>query len=72
LLLHGTADALAPYQHSVELAKALERAHKNYEFVTYRFAGHGFSGTDEIDANQQAMRFLLAHMPAARLMRERR
>ena len=70
LLLHGTADGLAPYQHSVELAKALKRAHKNYEFISYRFAGHGFSGKDEIDANQQAMRFLLAHLPAARMMRK--
>jgi dipeptidyl aminopeptidase/acylaminoacyl peptidase len=72
LLLHGAADALAPYQHSVEFAKALKRAHKKYESITYRFAGHGFSGKDEIDANQQAMRFLLAHLPAARMMRERR
>jgi dipeptidyl aminopeptidase/acylaminoacyl peptidase len=72
LLLHGSADDFAPYQHSVELAKALERAHKVYEFISYRFAGHGFSGEDEIDANQQAMRFLLAHLPAARMMREGR
>ncbi len=70
LLLHGTADEFAPYQHSVEFAKALKRAHKNYDHITYRFAGHGFSGKDEIDANQQAMRFLLAHLPAARMMRE--
>jgi dipeptidyl aminopeptidase/acylaminoacyl peptidase len=70
LLLHGTADGFALYQHSVEFAKALKRAHKNYEFISYRFAGHGFSGKDEIDANQQAMRFLLAHLPAARMMRE--
>jgi dipeptidyl aminopeptidase/acylaminoacyl peptidase len=72
LLLHGTSDALSPYQHSVEFAKALERAHKSYESIAYRFAGHGFSGKDEIDANQQALRFLRAHLPAARMMRERR
>jgi len=60
LILCGTADEL--YSHSVELAKTVKRAHKNYEFITYRFAGHGFSGKDDIDANQQAMRFLLAHL----------
>jgi dipeptidyl aminopeptidase/acylaminoacyl peptidase len=65
LILHGTADDAAPYSHSVELAEALKRAHKNYEFITYRFAGHGFSGRDDIDANQQVMRFLLAHLKAS-------
>ena len=65
LILHGTWDDEAPYSHSVELAKALKRAHKDYEFITYRFAGHGFSGKDEIDANQQVMRFLLAHLKAS-------
>jgi len=63
LILCGTADAL--YTYSVELAKPLKRAHKSYEFITYRFAGHGF-GKDEIDANQQAMRFLLAHLKPSR------
>jgi dipeptidyl aminopeptidase/acylaminoacyl peptidase len=72
LIVHGTADAAAPYKHSVELAKALERAHKDYEFISYRFAGHGFSGKDEIDANQQAMRFLLAHLQASRFVSKRR
>ena len=58
-------DDAAPYGHSVQLAKALKRAQKDYEFITYRFAGHGFSGKDDIDANQQVMRFLLAHLKAS-------
>ena len=66
LILHGTSDESAPYSQSVELAAALKRAHKNYEFLSYRFAGHGFSGVDDIDANQQAMRFLLAHLNSSR------
>jgi dipeptidyl aminopeptidase/acylaminoacyl peptidase len=66
LILHGTADDAAPYNQSVELVRALKRAHKNCEFISYRFAGHGFSGKDEIDANQQAMRFLLAHLKVSR------
>jgi dipeptidyl aminopeptidase/acylaminoacyl peptidase len=60
LILCGTSDEF--YSDSVELANTLQRAHKNYEFITYRFAGHGFSGKDDIDANQQAMRFLLAYL----------
>jgi dipeptidyl aminopeptidase/acylaminoacyl peptidase len=48
------------------LVRALKRAHKNYEFISYRLTGHAFSGKDEIDANQQAMRFLLAHLKASR------
>ncbi|HCC59319.1 MAG TPA: hypothetical protein DEQ47_19065 [Solibacterales bacterium] len=62
LLLHGTADASAPCNHSVDLAKALRRAYKDYEFISYPSAGHGFFGKDEIDANQQTMRFLSAHL----------
>ncbi len=67
LVLHGSRDEMVPYSQSVELAAALKRAHKNYEFLSYRFAGHGFSGADDIDANQQALRFLLAHLNASRL-----
>jgi dipeptidyl aminopeptidase/acylaminoacyl peptidase len=32
LILHGTRDDVVPASHSVELTKALKRAHKNYEF----------------------------------------
>ena len=66
LILHGTGDDSAPYGYSVELAKALKRTHRDYEFISYRFAGHGFYGKDEVDANQQVMRFLLAHLKAPR------
>jgi dipeptidyl aminopeptidase/acylaminoacyl peptidase len=66
LILHGTSDPLAPYSQSAELAKALARAHKDYEFLSYRFAGHAFSGKDDIDANQQVLRFLSAHLKTPR------
>jgi len=48
------------------LAKALARAHKDYEFMSYRFANHAFSGKDDIDANQQVLRFLSAHLKTSR------
>lgn len=60
LLLYGTRDPF--YEHSVELAKALKQNGKPYEYLTYRFAGHGFAGKDSIDANQQVLRFLTAHL----------
>jgi len=63
LILHGTADGT--FGHSVELVKALDRAHKTCEFVRYRSAGHGFAGKDDIDANQRALRFLRAHLSAS-------
>jgi dipeptidyl aminopeptidase/acylaminoacyl peptidase len=65
LILHGTGDDAVPYSQSVELANALERAHKDHEFIAYRWAGHGFSGKDDVDSKQQAMRFLLSHLKAS-------
>jgi hypothetical protein len=32
------------------------------EYITYRFAGHGFQGADDANANEQTMRFLLTHL----------
>ena len=60
LLLYGTRDPF--YGHSVELAKLLKQKGKSYEYLTYRFAGHGFRGKDSIDANQQILRFLSGHL----------
>jgi dipeptidyl aminopeptidase/acylaminoacyl peptidase len=64
LILHGDADREAPYEQSVEMAEALKGAHKDCEFITYKGAGHGFVGNDEIDAMQQSLRFLSAHLKA--------
>jgi dipeptidyl aminopeptidase/acylaminoacyl peptidase len=64
LILHGDADREAPYEQSVEMAEALKRAHKDCEFITYKGAGHGFVGNDEIDAMQQSLRFLSAQLKA--------
>jgi dipeptidyl aminopeptidase/acylaminoacyl peptidase len=62
LILHGDADREAPYEQSVEMAEALKAAHKDCEFITYKSAGHGFVGNDEIDAMQQSLRFLSTHL----------
>jgi dipeptidyl aminopeptidase/acylaminoacyl peptidase len=62
LILHGDADYEAPYNQSVEMAEALKQAHNECEFITYKHAGHGFADNDEIDAMQQSLRFLSAHL----------
>jgi dipeptidyl aminopeptidase/acylaminoacyl peptidase len=55
---------MVPYQQSAELAQALERAGKDHELITYKGARHNFAGKDEIDANQQILRFLKVHLMA--------
>ena len=65
LILFGTNDHPG-YEQSIELDKALKQANKNYQYLTYPNAGHGFAGKDEIDGDQQAMRFLLSHLAADR------
>jgi dipeptidyl aminopeptidase/acylaminoacyl peptidase len=64
LILHGTADQMVPYHQSADLAEALKRAGKEHELITYKGARHNFAGKDEIDANQQILRFLMAHLMA--------
>jgi dipeptidyl aminopeptidase/acylaminoacyl peptidase len=66
LILHGTADQRVPYHQSADLAEGLERAGKEHQLITYKGAGHNFAGKDEIDANQQILRFLLAHLTPAK------
>ena len=49
LLVHGDDDQRVPYKQSKLMADALAKAGKNYEFITLKGEGHGFSS----DANMQ-------------------
>ncbi len=40
LLVHGTNDGTVPYKHSVRMARALQKANKEYYFVSINGAGH--------------------------------
>lgn len=60
LALYGEHDP--DYDEATALHQSLEKAHKNFEYISYRSAGHGFEGADDLDATQQAMRFLRAHL----------
>ncbi len=67
--IHGDADDVVPYQHSVRLHKALERAGVANELVTIKGGGHGyFSDADTLKAYDKIWEFLAAHLlkvPAA-------
>jgi dipeptidyl aminopeptidase/acylaminoacyl peptidase len=43
LLVHGVQDANVPRAQSVTLARALERAGRNFEFVEYDLAEHSIT-----------------------------
>ncbi|KAL7031758.1 hypothetical protein ACKWTF_007126 [Chironomus riparius] len=46
-LIHGLADATAPYHHSVQLAKALTSAGKIFRYTSYADEGHDLRGVQE-------------------------
>ena len=54
LILHGTADSIAPVSYSERAAEVFPDA----ELVTYKGANHGFRGKDEINSENQAIEFV--------------
>jgi acetyl esterase/lipase len=60
-MLCGTDDEPA-CKETVALAAILKQAYKEYEFISYKGAGHGFTGNDQIEAMQQSQRFLSARL----------
>jgi acetyl esterase/lipase len=68
LLLHGTGDTDVPYQQSVEMAAALERAGVAHRLVTIPDGGHGFDRDAVFDGSppgralQAALDFLVSRV----------
>ena len=60
LALYGEHDP--DYDEALALRDRLVQAHKRFEYLSYPSAGHGFEGADDVDANQQTMRFLMTHL----------
>jgi len=66
LLLHGLEDDIVPPQASEELAQALRRAGKDYEYKTYTGEPHGFQKrANLLDALARIERFFDWHLMVA-------
>jgi acetyl esterase/lipase len=65
--IHGDADPLVPYNHSVRLQEALQRAGVAHELVTIPGGGHGNFSLGEWQRAYAAIeKFLAAHVAAAK------
>jgi acetyl esterase/lipase len=65
--IHGDADPLVPYSHSVRLQEALQKAGVAHEFITVPGGGHGtFSEPEWQRAYAAIEKFLAANVPAAK------
>jgi len=65
LLAHGDKDTDVPYEQSVLMDAALNRAGVEHEFITLREAGHGFAHArkeDYQDVLDRAISFLVQHL----------
>jgi acetyl esterase/lipase len=67
IAIHGDADPLVPYQHSVKLQDALQKAGVPHELVTIPGGGHGNFKTEEWQRAFAAIdKFLTANVPKAK------
>lgn len=65
--IHGDADPLVPYAHSVRLQEALQKAGVAHEFVTVPGGGHGNFTPDQWQRAYAAIeKFLATHVPATK------
>jgi dipeptidyl aminopeptidase/acylaminoacyl peptidase len=63
LLAYGASDRRVPLAHGTDFRSALERAHKEYEWVVYAGEGHGFSKDENVfDFYGRVERFLAKHL----------
>jgi acetyl esterase/lipase len=65
--IHGDADLLVPYTHSVRLQEALQKAGVPHELITVPGGGHGIFPIDQWQHAFAAIeKFLAAHVTAAK------
>ena len=63
LLAYGASDLRVPLVHGTDFRSALDRAHKEYEWVVYTGEGHGFSKDENVfDFFGRVERFLAQHL----------
>jgi dipeptidyl aminopeptidase/acylaminoacyl peptidase len=66
IMVHGDADPLVPYSHSVRLQEALQKAGVPNELVTIPGGGHGVFKAEEWQRAYVAIeKFLAAHVTRA-------
>jgi dipeptidyl aminopeptidase/acylaminoacyl peptidase len=64
LLGHGTKDDRVPFRQAEKMARALRRANKDVEYLTFKDAGHGYEGDDHVRFLNAVEAFLSKHNPA--------
>jgi len=63
LLAYGGADRRVPLAHGIDFRAALDRYHKDYEWVQYPAEGHGFNRDEDVfDFYHRVERFLAKYL----------
>ncbi len=63
LLAYGASDVRVPLVHGTDFRAALDKAHKDYEWVVYADEGHGFSKDENVfDFYGRVERFLAKYL----------
>ena len=62
LLIHGTADDNVHFQNTVEMARALNRAGKQYDMMVYPDQNHSMMPDDTRNVRQKMIDYTLEHL----------
>ena len=62
LLIHGTADDNVHFQHTAEMARALNRAGKRYDMMVYPDQNHSMMPDDTANVRQKMIDYTLEHL----------
>jgi dipeptidyl aminopeptidase/acylaminoacyl peptidase len=63
LLAYGGSDARVPIAHGTDFRAALDKFHKDYEWVQYAVEGHGFNRDEDLlDFYRRVERFLAKYL----------
>ena len=62
LLIHGTADDNVHFQNTIEMARALNRAGKQYDMMIYPDQNHSMMPDDTHNARQKIIEYTLEHL----------
>jgi dipeptidyl aminopeptidase/acylaminoacyl peptidase len=67
LLIHGTADGRADFEHAKRMQAALQKNHKQFEFMALSSEGHGaYDEATRRAVYERILQFLAANLSAPR------